>query len=387
MENIAKRDILWFREFSEQTQNFKTELDSSKLKKIIHIDMDAFYASVEERDNPALRGKPLAVGGSERRGVVCSASYAARKFGVRSAQPGFKAKRLCPELIFVKPDFEKYKEASNIIRDIFYEYTDLVEPLSLDEAYLDITENKFGLSSALMIAEEIRQKIYQQTQLTASAGVSYNKFLAKTASDINKPNGIKVISFEEAPTFLASLPVKKFFGVGVKTADKMERMGIFKGEDLLALDKLTLSKRFGKSGLYFYDIVRGKDLREVKPHRRRKSIGIERTYGDDVSNTEILVSKLKGLLDNLWGTLDYKNTYGRTITLKLRYKDFTTLNRSKSTKTFMEDRATAEKILMDLFSNMLPLEQSVRLLGVSISNLNNEGPSIYRQLSFPFEEE
>lgn len=349
--------------------------------------MDAFYASVEERDNPALRGKPLAVGGAERRGVVCSASYAARKFGVRSAQPGFKAKQLCPEIIFVRPDFEKYKAASDIIRDIFYEYTDLVEPLSLDEAYLDITENKFGLSSALMIAEEIRQKIFQQTQLTASAGVSYNKFLAKTASDINKPNGIKVITNAEAPAFLAGLPVKKFFGVGQKTADKMERMGIFTGKDLLALDKITLSKRFGKSGLYFYDIVRGKDLREVKPYRRRKSIGIERTYGDDVSDIDKLELKLKELLSKLWGTLEHKNTYGRTITLKLRYKDFTTLSRSKSTKLFMEEKSLAEKILIDLFRNMFPLEQSVRLLGISISNLNNEEPSFFKQLTFPFYEE
>lgn len=362
-------------------------MDTTSLRKIIHIDMDAFYASVEERDNPALRGKPLAVGGSERRGVVCSASYAARKFGVRSAQPGFKAKRLCPELIFVRPDFAKYKEASDIIRDIFHEYTDLVEPLSLDEAYLDITENKFGLNSALMIAEEIRQKIFQQTQLTASAGVSYNKFLAKTASDINKPNGIKVITFEEAPSFLSELPVKKIFGVGKKTADKMERMGIFTGKDLLALDKITLSKRFGKSGLYFYDIVRGKDLREVKPHRRRKSIGIERTYSDDVSDTDLLMQKLRELLAKLWATLDHKRTYGRTITLKLRYKDFTTLSRSKSTKLFMKDQAIAEKIILDIFQKMLPLEQSVRLLGLSFSNLNNEEPSFLKQLTFPFYEE
>ncbi len=349
--------------------------------------MDAFYASVEERDNPALRGKPLAVGGSEKRGVVCSASYAARQFGVRSAQPGFKAKQLCPDIIFVKPDFAKYKETSVIIRDIFYEYTDLVEPLSLDEAYLDITKNKYEISSALMIAEEIRQKIYQQTQLTASAGVSYNKFLAKTASDINKPNGIKVITFEEAPTFLASLPVKRFFGVGKKTADKMERMGIFTGKDLLTLDKFTLSKRFGKVGLYYYDIVRGKDLREVKPHRRRKSIGIERTYDDDVSDINKLILKLKELLAKLWVSLDHKNTYGRTITLKLRYKDFTTLSRSKSTNLVMEEKEVAEKIVNELFEKMLPLKQSVRLLGLSISNLNNDEPSFLKQLSFPFNEE
>lgn len=349
--------------------------------------MDAFYASVEQRDDPSLIGKPIAVGGSERRGVVCSASYEAREFGVRSAQPGFKAKRLCPNLIFVRPDFEKYKTASNIIRDIFHEYTDLVEPLSLDEAYLDITENKMGLSSALMIAEEIRQKIFQQTALTASAGVSYNKFLAKTASDINKPNGIKVITFEEAPAFLAELPVRRFYGVGLKTSEKMERMGITCGADLLALDKLTLSKRFGKSGLYYYDIVRGIDKRQVKPHRRRKSIGIERTYDDDIADSDMLILKLKDLLERLWTTMDNKNTYGRTITLKLRYKDFTTLNRSKSTKTFLEDRLQAEQIILQIFKNMLPLAQSVRLLGISISNLNNEEPNEFEQLSFPFGEE
>lgn len=362
-------------------------MNTAGQRKIIHIDMDAFYASVEQRDNPSLKGKPIAVGGSERRGVVCSASYAARKFGVRSAQPGFKAKQLCSELIFVKPDFDKYRAASNIIRDIFHEYTDLVEPLSLDEAYLDITENKYGLNSALRIAEEIRQKIFQKTQLTASAGVSYNKFLAKTASDINKPNGIKVITFEEAPEFLASLTVNRFFGVGRKTADKMERMGIFTGADLLKLDKLTLSKRFGKSGLYYYDIVRGKDKREVKPYRRRKSIGIERTYGDDVADTDMLIEKIKGLLSKLWATLENKNTYGRTITLKLRYKDFTTLNRSRSTKSYMKEKAIAEKVVLDLFQNVLPLEQRVRLLGISISNLDNEAPSVYQQLSFSFDDD
>lgn len=359
-------------------------LDAIERRKIIHIDMDAFFASVEQRDNPNLRGKPLAVGGSERRGVVCSASYEARKFGVRSAQPGYKAKQLCPELLFVKPDFEKYKTASNIIRDIFNEYTDLVEPLSLDEAYLDITENKLRLSSPLMIAEEIRQKIYQQTGLTASAGISYNKFLAKTASDINKPDGIKVIDFEEAPAFLKALPVKRFYGVGRKTADKMERLGIFTGADLLKLDKVTLSKRFGKSGMYYYDIVRGKDNRQVKPHRRRKSIGIERTYNEDIEDPLVLIEKLKGLRAALWGTLEKKKTYGRTFTIKLRYKDFTTLSRSRSTKTFIEESEVAENIILDMFESMLPLDQHVRLLGLSVSNLNNEEPNLFQQLSLPF---
>jgi len=242
-----------------------------------------------------------------------------------------------------------------------------------------------GLNSALMIAEEIRQKIYQQTGLTASAGVSYNKFLAKTASDINKPNGIKVITKEEAPDFLATLKVGKFFGVGKKTADKMERMGIFTGADLLKLDKLSLSQKFGKSGLYYYDIVRGVDHRTVKPHQRRKSIGIERTFDDDISDTVMIHEKLKDLLEKLWRTMEKKKTFGRTLILKLRYKDFTTLTRSKSAKTFIEDREKAEKIVSDLFHNMLPLDQSVRLLGLTFANLNNEEPHMYRQLRFPFE--
>jgi len=349
--------------------------------------MDAFYASVEQRDDPSLRGRPVAVGGSERRGVVCSASYEARKFGVRSAQPGFKAKQLRNDIVFVKPDFIKYQEASEVIRNIFYEYTDLVEPLSLDEAYLDITENKMGISSALMIAEEIRQKIFQQTKLTASAGVSYNKFLAKTASDINKPNGIKVITREEAQDFLAALKVGRFYGVGKKTADKMERMGIFTGADLRKLDKLTLSKRFGKSGMYYYDIVRGIDHRKVNPSSRRKSIGIERTFDTDMQQTTQIFEKLNRLLDSLWNTLEKKDTYGRTITLKLRYKDFTTLTRSKSTKGFIVHKEDSQKIVSDLFHNMLPLEQNVRLLGLSVGNLNNKEPSIYKQLEIPFQEE
>ena len=349
--------------------------------------MDAFYASVEQRDNPDLRGRPVAVGGSERRGVVCSASYEARQFGVRSAQPGFKAKQLCNNIVFVKPDFDKYREASEIIRGIFFEYTDLVEPLSLDEAYLDITENKMGISSALMIAEEIRQKIFQRTGLTASAGVSYNKFLAKTASDINKPNGIKVITMGEAQDFLAALKVSKFYGVGKKTADKMERMGIITGADLLKLDKLTLSQRFGKSGMYYYDIVRGVDHRKVNPSSRRKSIGIERTFDSDIQQPTLILEKLNLLLDKLWTTLEKKDTYGRTITLKLRYKDFTTLTRSKSTKGFIKEKFDGQNIVSDLFHNMLPLEQTVRLLGLSVGNLNNEEPSIYRQLEIPFDED
>jgi len=355
-------------------------------RKIIHIDMDAFYASVEQRDNPALIGKPIAVGGSERRGVVCSASYEARLFGVRSAQSGFKASALCPNLIFVKPDFSKYREASRIIREIFSEYTDLVEPLSLDEAYLDVTVNKYELSSPIIIAEEIRQLIFQRTGLTASAGVSYNKFLAKTASDINKPNGIKVITREEALDFIAELPVGSFYGIGKKTADKLTRMGIHFGKDLRALDKFELSRRFGKSGVYYYDIVRGIDHRTVKPDRRRKSIGIERTYDQDLAEESLVKEKIVLLCDMLFSTLSKKEVYGRTITLKLRYEDFTTLTRSKSTASYMTERDSILNILLELFENLVPLDQKVRLLGVTASNLDNEEKLIDRQLTFPFDQ-
>jgi len=349
--------------------------------------MDAFYASVEVRDNPSLLGKPIAVGGSERRGVVCSASYEARAFGVRSAQSGYKAASLCPNLIFVKPDFKKYHEASRIIREIFFEYTDLVEPLSLDEAYLDVTTNKMELSSPVIIAEEIRQLIFQRTGLTASAGVSYNKFLAKTASDINKPNGIKVISREEAADFIAALPVGKFYGIGKKTAEKLARMGIHFGSDLRALDKFELSRKFGKSGIYYYDIVRGIDNRLVKPDRRRKSIGVERTYNEDLALESQVKEKIMMLCEMLYLILKKKNIYGRTITLKLRYQDFRTLTRSKSTPHFMTQQNSIAEVLLTLFKNLLPLDQKVRLLGVSVSNLDNEEKFIDRQLTIPFQEE
>jgi DNA polymerase-4 len=253
-------------------------------RKIIHIDMDAFFASVEQRDNPELRGKPIAVGGSRLRGVVAAASYEARVFGVRSAMPSVTAKRLCPDLIFVKHNFARYKEVSEQIREIFLSYTDLVEPLSLDEAFLDVTDPKRGPKSATLIAQAIRKEIFDTTQLTASAGVSFNKFLAKVASDINKPNGMKVITREEAPAFLAALPVKDFHGVGKKTAARLEKMGFHSGADLLPLSELEMAQRFGKMGRHLYKIVNALDDRPVNPNRIRKSIGAERTFSDDITH-------------------------------------------------------------------------------------------------------
>ena len=261
-------------------------------RKIIHIDMDAFFASVEQRDNPELRGKPVAVGGSKMRGVVAAASYEARVYGVRSAMPSVTARRLCPQLIFVKSSFDKYREVSDQIRKIFYSYTDLVEPLSLDEAYLDVTETKRGPDSATLIARAIREEIFVATQLTASAGISFNKFLAKVASDINKPNGQKVIKPEEADEFLAALPVEDFHGIGKVTAARMHKMGFRTGADLRRLSEVEMAQRFGKVGRHYYRIVRALDDRPVNPHRNRKSVGAERTYSEDVSQLADMREKL-----------------------------------------------------------------------------------------------
>ena len=255
-------------------------------RKIIHVDMDAYYASVAQLDNPELRGKAIAVGGGGTRGVISAASYEARKFGVKSAMSGVLAKQKCPHLIFVKTDFSRYKEITSKIRGIFYDYTDLVEPLSLDEAYLDVTENKMNLKSAIFIAHQIREKIFERTQLTASAGISVNKFVAKIASDINKPDGMKVIMPNEVVPFLEELPIGKFHGIGKVTADKMQRLGIYKGLDLKQWSEIDLVKRFGKTGRFFYKIVRGEDNRAVNPNRTRKSIGAERTFNEDISRVD-----------------------------------------------------------------------------------------------------
>lgn len=346
--------------------------------------MDAFYASVEQREDPSLKGKPIAVGGAGGRGVVAAASYEARTFGVRSAMPSKTAARLCPDLIFVKPKFDLYRDVSRQIREIFYSYTDLVEPLSLDEAYLDVTQNKQGLSSATLIAKHIRREILEQTQLTASAGVSINKFLAKIASDINKPDGLTLILPEHAEKFLESLPIEKFFGIGKKTADKMRKIGIRTGADLKSKTELQLANRFGKSGRYFYRMVRALDDREVKPDRIRKSLGAERTFFEDLTEESEMIENLEKIATTVAQRLSSAGTAGRTITLKIKYLDFEQTTRSKSFNHFVssyEEILTVSKAL--LHQPEFP-PKSVRLLGITLSNLDLEIESQPLQLTLEF---
>lgn len=334
--------------------------------------MDAFFASVEQRDNPALRGKPIAVGGSGRRGVVAAASYEARKYGVHSAMPGAVAARLCPHLIFVKGNYERYQEVSRQIRDIFEEYTDLVEPLSLDEAYLDVTENKKGMTSATIIAQEIRQKIFETTGLTASAGVSFTKFLAKTASDFNKPNGLTLITPEQAIPFLEKLPIEKFHGVGKVTAEKMKKMGIKNGADLKKLTEIELIRRFGKVGRHYYRVCRGEDQSPVNPNRIRKSIGAEETFKNDIDDIEMMKSELMPIIERIYKYMSKKESYGRTLTLKAKTADFQTLTRSK---TYLHEIKEKDDILRGVFELLEANAKDfgkVRLLGVAISNLTRE---------------
>ena len=353
-------------------------------RKIIHVDMDAFFASVEQRDFPELRGKPIAVGGSSKGGVVAAASYEARQFGVFSAMPSRLAKQKCPQLIFVKHRFDVYREVSLQIRQIFHEYTDLVEPLSLDEAFLDITENKANIESAIQIARDIKEKIKDKTSLTASAGVSVNKFLAKVASDIHKPDGLTVILPENVLPFLEELPIGKFFGVGKKTADKMKRMGIETGLDLKQYSKLELAQLFGKFGLYLYDIVRGKDDRPVKPQRIRKSISNENTYVPNLLGREAIDEAMNALMLGLERSAKKRNLKGRTINVKIRDKDFNTITRSKtvplSTNRF-DEIATIVQEILDASS----LDQPIRLLGVGLSNLDRKSQT--NQLKFDFYQE
>ena len=355
-------------------------------RKIIHIDMDAFFASVEQRDNPDLQGKPVAVGGSRMRGVVAAASYEARRYGVRSAMPSITAARLCPNLIFVKHRFEVYKEVSNQIHAIFEEYTDLIEPLSLDEAFLDVTENKKNLNSGTLIAEEIRKRIFEETRLTASAGVSFNKFLAKTASDINKPDGIKVITPEEAIPFLEQLPVEKFFGVGKVTAKRMHRMGIKTGADLKALSELEIAQRFGKSGRYYYKIVRAEDDRRVNPNRIRKSIGAERTFSEDITEVKEMEEKIIYIADIVFQYMKKRDNFGRTISLKLKTPDFQTYSRSKTFSSEVKNWDQFKSIVKEILQDNVEDFPAVRLLGVSVSNLQKEQGE-GSQLSLEFEEE
>ena len=360
--------------------------ENRPLRKIIHVDMDAFYASVEQLDNPELRDKPIAVGGSEERGVVAAASYEARKFGVRSAMSSIIAKRNCPDLIFVKPRFERYKEISNQIRAIFLEYTDLVEPLSLDEAYLDVTENKKGNPSASLIAREIREKIKLKTGLNASAGISINKFVAKIASDVNKPNGQKTVNPEEVEEFLEKLEIRKFYGVGKVTAEKMYQLGIFNGFDLKQKSEEFLTKHFGKSGSFYYKVVRGIHLSEVKPNRIRKSLGAERTFDENISSEIFMMERLESIAEEIERRLKKSKVAGKTVTLKIKYSDFTQHTRSKTIPYFI----SSKELILDISKELLfqeKMKESVRLLGITLSNLNTEKKEkkeIAVQLKFEF---
>ena len=341
------------------------------LRKIIHVDMDAFYASVEELDNPGLKGKPVAVGGSEKRGVVSAANYEARKYGVRSAMSGYLAKKNCPHIIFVKPRFSRYKEISKQIRNIFYDYTDLVEPLSLDEAYLDVTVNKKGNPSATLIAKEIRQRIFDEVGLAASAGVSINKFIAKVASDVNKPNGQKTVNPEEVIPFLEDLEIRKFYGVGKVTAQKMYKLGIFTGKDLKTKSLEFLNENFGKSGSHYYHVVRGIHTSEVKPHRTPKSVGAERTFSENLSSEIFMLERLEHIAEELERRLNKSKIAGKTITLKIKYSDFTLNTRSKTLPYFITDKDLILETAKELLYQE-ELQNSVRLLGISLANLNTE---------------
>ncbi|RZJ68063.1 MAG: DNA polymerase IV [Flavobacterium sp.] len=353
-------------------------------RKIIHVDMDAFYASVEQLDNPELRGKPIAVGGSERRGVVSAASYEARKFGVRSALSGVLAKRYCPEIIFVRPRFDRYKEISQRIRKIFFEFTDLVEPLSLDEAYLDVTNNKKGNPSATLIAQEIRQRIFEETGLTASAGISINKFVAKVASDYNKPNGQKTVNPNEVLDFLENLPIKKFHGIGKVTAEKMYQLGIFTGADLKTKELEFLEKHFGKSGTYYYYIVRGIHNSEVKSERVAKSVATEHTFSENLTSEIFMLEKLEMIAGELERRLKRYSVAGKTVTLKIKYSDFTLQTRSKTLQYFISDKSLLYDAAKDLLYQE-KMKESVRLLGISLSNLNTEEKkTVAVQLKFDF---
>jgi len=332
--------------------------------------MDAFYASVEQLDDPSLKGKAIAVGGSSDRGVISAASYEARKFGVRSAMSSVKAKQLCPHLIFVKHHFERYKEVSQQIRKIFFEYTDMVEPLSLDEAYLDVTENKKGNPSASLIAQEIRTKIVEKTGLNASAGISINKFIAKVASDINKPNGQKTISPSEVITFLEELDIRKFYGVGKVTQKKMYELGIYTGSDLKLKSELFLTEKFGKSGKHYYYIVRGIHNSIVKPHRTRKSIGAERTFSQNLASEIYMEERIKELADELERRCLKSKIAGKTVTLKIKYSDFSLHTRSKTVALYISNSDLLFEVAKELLYQQ-KIENSVRLLGLSLASLNN----------------
>ena len=360
-------------------------MDTSNFqRKIIHIDMDAFYASVEQMDNPALKGKPIAVGGNENRGVVSAASYEARKFGVRSALSGVLAKKYCPELIFVRPRFDRYKEISKQIQSIFHEYTDLVEPLSLDEAYLDVTHNKKGNPSATLLANEIRARILSEVGLTASAGISVNKFIAKVASDYNKPNGQKTVSGDEIVPFLENLPIQKFYGVGKVTTEKMFQLGIFTGLDLKNKTLEFLEQHFGKSGSYYYQVVRGIHNSPVQAKRTTKSVAAEHTFDVNLSSEIFMLEQLESISRQIEKRLQKHSISGKTITLKIKYSDFSLQTRSKTMPYYISDKNLIFEIVKELLYQER-LKESVRLLGIALSNLNTEQKkTVVIQLQFDF---
>ncbi|MFD2551411.1 DNA polymerase IV [Bizionia sediminis] len=365
--------------------------DTFPIRKIIHVDMDAFYASVEQLDNPELRGKPIAVGGGGNRGVVSAASYEARKFGVKSAMSGMLAQRLCPDLLFVPTRFDRYREISKQVRAIFYEYTNLVEPLSLDEAYLDVTENKKGNPSASLIAQEIRSRIHKEIGITASAGISINKFIAKVASDYNKPNGQKTVNPEDVLPFLEALDIRKFYGVGKVTAEKMYQLGIFTGADLKSKTIDYLDTHFGKSGRFYYHVVRGIHTSEVKPNRIRKSLAAERTFSENLSSEIFMLEKLEHIANEVSNRLKKSNIAGKTVTLKIKYSDFTMQTRSKTLPYFISDAQVILETAKDLLYQE-SMQNSVRLLGISLANLNThkkakkpeENKTVSVQLKFAF---
>ena len=348
--------------------------------------MDAFFASVEQRDEPSYRGKPVVVGGSpNQRGVVAAASYEARQFGIHSAMPARTAIQRCPHLIFVRPRFDVYRAVSEMIREIFHRYTDLVEPLSLDEAYLDVTQNKRGLPSATLIAKEIKDTIQEETQLTASAGISINKFLAKTASAINKPNGLFLIPPDKAESFVETLPIEKFYGIGHVTAEKMRNAGVFTGADLKRWTEADLLKKFGKVGSFYYHIVRGRDERPVEPNRIRKSIGAEESYAHDLADRHAIVTALEEIADNLKRRLVSNQTSGRTITLKVKYADYQQVTRSRTVLESIQDTSEIMALALELVDTTEAEQRHVRLLGLTISNLDCEQENAdYVQLTLDF---
>ena len=343
------------------------------IRKIIHIDMDAFYASVEQRDDPALRCKPVAVGSAQARGVVAAASYEARTFGVRSAMASVTALRRCPSLVFVPPRFDVYRAVSQQIRAIFADYTDLIEPLSLDEAYLDVTEDRRGIGSATAIASEIRARIKADTGLTASAGVSYNKFIAKLASDQNKPDGLCVIKPAQGPVFVAALPVKRFHGVGPVTAAKMESLGILTGADLRDRSLKELIRHFGSSAGYFHRAAHGEDDRPVQPDRPLKSVGAERTFDSDLTEEADLLMAFEPVIDAAWTRIARAGASGRTLTLKAKFADFRLVARSRTLAAPMSDRSIIAETGRALLRSLLPVEQGIRLLGLTLSGLGSDG--------------